>query len=70
MKTRLVKFILAGILSGVFFIANAQQKAPSQIHSFTAKEAVDYALKNTVQVKKKMVLFELLFKEFLLFCFY
>jgi len=56
MKTRFMKFILAGIFSGICFISNAQTKnAPSQIHSFTAKEAVDYALKNTVQVKNALL---------------
>ena len=56
MKTRLLKFILGGMLSGVCFIANAQQKDSTlQTHSFTAKEAVDYALKNAVQVKNALL---------------
>ncbi|MEO5907786.1 MAG: TolC family protein [Ginsengibacter sp.] len=55
-----MKFILAAILSGICFLSNAQIKnAPSQIHSFTAKEAVDYALKNTVQVKNALLDIEL-----------
>ena len=56
MKTRKVKFILAAMLSGVCFIANAQQKSTTpQTHYFTAKEAVDYALKNAVQVKNALL---------------
>ncbi len=55
MKRRMIKFILTGVFTGICFITNAQQKAPSQIHSFTAKEAVDYALKNAVQVKNALL---------------
>ena len=56
MKTRFMKFILIGMLSGICFIANAQQKNTSpDIYSFTAKEAVDYALKNAVQVKNALL---------------
>ncbi|MGN6533883.1 MAG: hypothetical protein ACTHK0_19235, partial [Ginsengibacter sp.] len=55
MKTRLIKFTLATFVSGFCFPANAQQKAPSEVHSFTAKEAVDYALKNAVQVKNALL---------------
>lgn len=55
MKTRFMKFSLLAMMSGICFIANAQQKAPSETHSFTAREAVDYALKNAVQVKNALV---------------
>jgi len=55
MKTRFIKFSLAAIISGICLMANAQQKAPSEVHSFTAKEAVDYALQNAVQVKNALV---------------
>jgi len=55
MKTRIIKFILAGILSGCFFATKAQTKSPSQVHSFTAQEAVNYALKNAVQVKNALL---------------
>ena len=56
MKTRFMKFILIAMFSGIFFIANAQQKnTPPGIHSFTAKEAVDYAMKNAVQVKNALL---------------
>jgi outer membrane protein len=55
MKTRFMKFSLLAMMSGICFIANAQQKAPSEVHSFTAQEAVDYALKNAVQVKNALV---------------
>jgi outer membrane protein TolC len=53
MKTRF-KFILAGILSVAFFPANAQ-KDSSQVHYFSAKQAVDYALQNSVQVKNALL---------------
>jgi outer membrane protein TolC len=43
------------MLTGICFITNAQQKTPSEVHSFTAQEAVDYALKNAVQVKNALV---------------
>ena len=56
MKTRMIKFILTGICCGIFFIANAQQKDTlSQTHSFTAKEAVDYAMSHAVQVKNALL---------------
>jgi outer membrane protein len=55
MKKRFIKFTTTLILSGICYIANAQQNTPSQIHSFTAKEAVDYALKNAVQVKNALL---------------
>jgi outer membrane protein TolC len=52
----MIKFILTAMCFGIFFIANAQQKnAPAQIHSFTAKEAVDYAMSNAVQVKNALL---------------
>ena len=56
MKTRIIQFILAAMMSGTGFMANAQQKdSVSQRVSFTAKEAVDYALKNAVQVKNALL---------------
>ncbi len=55
MKTRFMKFSLLAMMSAICFIANAQQKTPSEVHSFTAQEAVDYALKNAVQVKNALV---------------
>jgi outer membrane protein TolC len=55
MKKRFMKLSLIAIMSAVCFVANAQQKAPSGVHYFTAQEAVDYALKNTVQVKNALV---------------
>ncbi len=60
MKTRIIQFILGAMLSAVCFIANAQQKNTAlQTHAFTAKEAVDYALKNAVQVKNALLDIEL-----------
>jgi len=56
MKTRIVKFVLAAMLTGGWVIANGQQKnKPPETHSFTAKEAVDYALANAVQVKNALL---------------
>ena len=56
MKTRMIKFIVTGMCSCIFFIANAQQKDNQpQTFSFTAKEAVDYAMKNAVQVKNALL---------------
>ncbi len=56
MKTRLIQFIVTGILSGICFITHAQQKntAP-EIQSFSAKEAVDYAMSHAVQVKNALL---------------
>ncbi len=56
MKTRIIQIVLAGMLTGVCFIANAQQKnTVPQTHAFTAKEAVDYSLQNAVQVKNALL---------------
>jgi outer membrane protein len=55
MKTGFIKFTSAAIMSGVCLMASGQQKVPSEVHSFTAKEAVDYAMKNAVQVKNALV---------------
>jgi len=50
-----MKFILAGLLSGLSFTTNAQTADSSRVHYFTAKEAVDYAMQNTVQVKNALL---------------
>ena len=55
MKTSFKKTILAALLSGLFFTVNAQKDSISKIHYFTAKEAVDYALQNAVQVKNALI---------------
>ncbi|HET7116900.1 MAG TPA: TolC family protein [Hanamia sp.] len=56
MKTRMIKLIITVICSGIFFIANAQQKDTlPQTFSFTAKEAVDYAMSHAVQVKNALL---------------
>lgn len=47
--------ILVGLLSGIFFTVNGQKDSISKIHYFTAKEAVDYALQNAVQVKNALI---------------
>jgi outer membrane protein len=59
MKTRIKKIIVGALMSGIFFTANAQTDSSSNIHYFTAKEAVDYALKNAVQVKNALIDIEL-----------
>lgn len=56
MKTGITKIIFAGVLCGICFMANAQQKdTVPATYAFTAKEAVDYALKNAVQVKNALL---------------
>lgn len=58
------KLIVASVLSIVCFGASAQQNNPgSQIHSFTAKEAVDYALQNAVQVKNALIDIKLQYQQ-------
>jgi outer membrane protein TolC len=55
MKTRFKQMILVGLLSGIFVTVNGQKDSISKIHYFTAKEAVDYALQNAVQVKNALI---------------
>lgn len=56
MKTGIVNFIFAVMLCGICFAAKAQQQnTTGEIHAFTAKQAVDYALKNAVQVKNALL---------------
>lgn len=55
MKTRFMKFILAGLLCGLFFTTNAQTTDSLHLHYFSAKEAVDYAMQNTVPVKNALL---------------
>ncbi|MEO9021639.1 MAG: TolC family protein [Ginsengibacter sp.] len=56
MKMRFVKFVSIGMLCALCFTVKAQQKnAPSEMHTFTAKEAVDYAMSHAVQVKNAML---------------
>jgi outer membrane protein TolC len=50
------RLIIASVLSIVCFGASAQQiDSVRQIHSFSAKEAVDYALQNATQVKNALI---------------
>lgn len=51
----LIRLILVSVLIGGCFVTHAQQTSLPQIHSFTAKEAVDYALKNAIQVKNALL---------------
>jgi len=56
MKTRIINFILAAILTGICLKAGAQQKDTlTHMYAFSAKQAVDYALQNAVQVKNALL---------------
>ncbi len=56
MKTGIKQFIFAGVLSFAGFIANGQQMdTTSQVHNFTVEDAVNFALKNSVQVRNALV---------------
>ena len=51
-----IRLIVISVLSIVYFQAKAQQgTGVPKIHSFTAKEAVDYALQNATQVKNALL---------------
>ena len=57
MKTNLILTITLSALctfSGISAVAQQQKKAPEQ-HAFSVKDAVDYALKNSVQVKNALL---------------
>jgi len=54
MKTR-ITIILAAISFAFSFEASAQQKDSVETHAFSAKEAVNYALNNAVQVKNALL---------------
>lgn len=57
MKTNsVVRFILTSIITASCFTVMAQQNSPEKkVQSFTAKEAVDFALQNSVQVKNALL---------------
>ena len=56
MKTkRIFEIIISFLLCSYGFMVNAQQTGVPAINSFSAKQAVDYALKNAVQVKNALV---------------
>ena len=55
MKRRFMKFAFTLVGSTIFFAVNAQKTTIPQIHSFSAKEAVDYALQSAVQVKNALI---------------
>ena len=56
---RITKIIFSFWLCGMSFIANAQKTNTPQTNAFTAKQAVDYALKNALQVKNALLDIEL-----------
>jgi len=52
----IIRLTLASVLCILYFGASAQQNdSARQIHSFSAKQAVDYALQNAVQVKNALL---------------
>ena len=56
MKTkRIFEIIFSFLLCSAGFTANAQQNNTPAINAFSAKQAVDYALKNAVQVKNALL---------------
>ncbi|MEP6926252.1 MAG: TolC family protein [Ginsengibacter sp.] len=56
MKTRRITALISGLLlSSISFISNAQTGSQSQTNTLSVKEAVDYALKNAVQVKNALI---------------
>ncbi|MEO6221348.1 MAG: TolC family protein [Ginsengibacter sp.] len=56
MKTkRIGAIIFSFLLSSLSLIANAQTPDSSQMNTLSVKEAVDYALKNAVQVKNALI---------------
>ena len=56
MKARFMKYILMGMMGVICLTANAQQNDITfKTHVFTAKEAVDYAMQNAVQVKNALL---------------
>src|SRR6202162_3354452 len=60
MKTkRIFEIIISFLLCGWGFTVNAQQNNTPAISSFSVKQAVDYALKNAVQVKNALLDIEL-----------
>ncbi len=56
MKKRILQVVLAAMASCIVAGTSAQQKnSPPETFALTAKEAVDYALKNAVQVKNALL---------------
>jgi outer membrane protein len=56
MKTkRIFEIIISFLLGSSGFAVQAQQNNAPAINEFTAKQAVDYAMKNTVQVKNALL---------------
>lgn len=56
---RIFEMIFSLLFFGAGFTANAQQNKTTAINLFSAKQAVDYALKNAVQVKNALLDIEL-----------
>ena len=60
----IIRLTLASVLCVLYFGATAQQNdSARQIHSFTAKQAVDYALQNAVQVKNALLDIQLQYQQ-------
>ena len=58
-----IRFILVSLLSTVCIGVTAQSTITPQIHSFTAQEAVDYALQNATQVKNALLDIKLQYQQ-------
>lgn len=54
-RKRLVAIIFSFSLCGICFITNAQKTNTPQTNAFNAKQAVEYALKNAIQVKNALL---------------
>jgi len=60
MKTkRIFEIIFTFLLCSNGFTVNAQQTTAPAVNAFSARQAVDYALKNAVQVKNALLDIEL-----------
>ena len=60
----IIRLTLASVLCILYFGASAQQNdSATQIHSFSAKQAVDYALQNAVQVKNALLDIQLQYQQ-------
>ena len=56
MKTKRIAAVISSfLLSSISFISVAQTDTASHVNSFSAKQAVDYALQNAVQVKNALL---------------
>jgi len=52
---RMMKYLLIAFMAGLFYPAAAQPNDSAKTYSFTSKQAVDYALKNSETVKNALL---------------